>query len=315
MLKKQITISIILLSSILFSPSYAAETYKMGVSESTPVEIVAEWPIGPNTSVGEHFSARVVTNVVSDRGELFIPKNSRVVGVVREIKQAGHFHRGGKVDIEFEKIVFPDNITTITIDADGNLIKESQILDTTLKGTGQVLLGAAKGALLGFRFGGIITTGSSEGTNIAIGAAAGATISLVSFIAQKGKEVEIYPGLPMILTLNQMEKQDYTAQELRLKKTRYVEADIEKYTGHSLTVTIHNKLDHAIPLSNLKIVDGLGYIVKPNTAFEYFDSKSIPAHSQATYDLEFNQSTPKAKYWLVLTDSFGKQEYFKEVLN
>jgi hypothetical protein len=297
------------------SLSVIAEKYKVGISESTPVEIVAEWPIGPDTSVGEHFSARVIADVVSDRGELFIPKNSRVVGVVRELKQAGSFHRSGKVDIDFQKIIFPDNITTITIDADGNLIKESHILDTTLEGTAQVAVGAVKGAITGFQFGGIIAAGSSEGTNIAIGAAAGAAISLVSFIAQKGREVEIFPGLPMTLAINQMEKQDYTAQELSLKKTKSVLADIEKYTGDSIKVKITNKLNKSIPLSNLKIVDGLGYIIKPDIAFKFFDKKAIPAKSEETYSFKFNPNTKKGKYWLVLTDSFGKQEYFKEDLN
>ena len=293
----------------------SADKYKVGISESTPVEIVAEWPIGPDTSVGEHFSARVISDVVSDRGELFIPKNSRVVGVVRELKTAGSFHRGGKVDIDFQKIIFPDNVTTIEIDADGNLIKESHVLDTTLEGTGKVMLGAAKGAITGFKFGGIITAGSSEGTNIAIGAAAGAAISLVSFIAQKGREIEIFPGLPMTLALNSMEKQDYTAQELMIKKTQSVIADIERYTGDSVKVKITNKLDKSIPLTNLKIVDGLGYIIKPDLAFKFFDVKAIPANSEKTYSFKFNPNTKRGKYWLVLTDSFGKQEYFKEDLN
>lgn len=313
MKKNLLNLFIAFLISTISFPAFA-EKYKVGISESTPVQIVAEWPIGPDTSVGEHFSARVIDDVVSDRGELFIPKNSRVVGVVRELKQAGSFHRSGKVDIDFEKIIFPDNITTITIDADGNMLKESHVLETSLEGTGQVLLGAAKGALTGFQFGGIIATGTSEGTNIAIGAAAGAAISLVSFIAQKGREIEIFPGLPMTLAINNMEKQNYTAQKLSMEKTQSVVADIERYTGDSVKVKITNRLNKSIPLTNLKIVDGLGYTIRPDLAFKYFDSKSIPANSEKTYNFKFNKSTPKAKYWLVLTDSFGKQEYFKEDL-
>lgn len=305
----------LILSISFFSLGNAfADKYKAGVSQSTPVEIVAEWPIGPDTSVGEHFSARVVSDVVSDRGELFIPKNSRVIGVVRDLQQAGSFHRSGKVDICFEKIVFPDNVTTIKIDADGNLIKESHLLETTFEGTSKVLLGAAKGALTGFQFGGIVAAGSSEGANIAIGAAAGATFSLVTFIAQKGREIEIFPGLPMTLNLKSMDTQNYTAQKLKMERSQDVVAEIKKYTGDSLKVTITNKLDHSIPLTNLKIVDGLGYIIKPDMAYKYFDEKSIPANSQKTLDLKFTPNSKQGKYWLVLTDSFGKQEYFKEDL-
>ena len=303
-----------LILSLSFS-QVMAETYKAGVMETTPVEIVAEWPIGPDTSVGEHFSARVVEDVVSDTGEMFIPKNSRVIGVINDLKKAGSFHRSGKVDIDFQKIVFPDNITTITIDADGNMHKQSHIIENTVDGATSVLIGAAKGAITGFRFGGIIGAGASDGSALAIGAAAGAALSLVSFIAQKGTEVEIYPGLPMTLALNHMPQQNYMAQALSLKKTEDVVAEIHDYNNDSLKVTIKNNMDKSIPLGNLKIVDGLGYTIKPDIAYKFFDAKRIPAKSEETYKFKFTPNKKRGKHWLVLTDSFAKQEYFRKELD
>lgn len=299
----------------LFVCSVYAKTYKTGIIETTPVDIVAEWPIGPGTSIGEHFTARVIENVVSERGEVFIPKNSRVIGVIKDIKNAGSFHRSGEIDILFEKIIFPDNVTSIDISADGDLIKRSHIASTALEGVSEVLIGAAKGAVTGFKFGGLLSLAGSEGSNITIAAGAGAAIALVSFIAKKGHDVEIVPGMPMMLTLNYIEKQDYKAQELKVQEISYVKAQVKKVTDDFLKVEITNDLNQDIPLSNLKIVDALGYTTRPQIEYKYFDKKSIPAHSSFTYDFNFSIDHKDARFWLVLTDSFGKQEYFRKALN
>lgn len=313
--RKQFILLICFLTSLTVS---AAETpvLKVGVSESTPVPMVAEWPIGPGTQEGEHFSAKIVEDVVSSSGELFIPKNSRVIGTVANIESAGHFRQNGKVDIRFEKILFPDNITVLKINADGSIIKDKYAtLKTIGLALGETALGAATGAISGFKFGGLIATGYGTGSNVAIGAAAGAGISLVSFLARKGKEVEIYPGLPMTLNIVDMQQQDYVAQKLVIDEdTQPVKAEIIKVNDKKIKVTIENNLEDSIPLGNLRIVDALGYTIKPQLQYTYFGKKNIPPRSLATYNLPFSQTTKKTRYWLVLTDSFNKQEYFRKEL-
>jgi hypothetical protein len=287
---------------------------QVGVSENTPVPIIAEWPIGPDTQVGEHFSAKIVDDIVSDSGEIFIPKGSRVTGTVLAIEPAKSFNRGGKVDINFEKIIFPDNITSINILADGSLEKDpSKNAKFAGQALGKTTAGALLGALAGFKFGGIVGSGTSTASNIAIGAMTGASLSLISFIAKKGDEVEIFPGLPMILNIMDMESQNYKAQQLlNEESSAEVQAHILKQDYNKISVSIENNLRRAIPLSNLKIVDGLGYTVRPNIPFNYHDLKNIPAKTSATYDFEFNPTSKEGRYWLVLTDSFNKQVYFKK---
>lgn len=309
------TINLLIIIALLqASFSFAsARRIRMGVSENTPVAIVAEWPIGASTQLGEHFSARIVEDVVSSSGEIFIAKNSRVVGRVVDLKTAGAFHRNGKVDIRFEQIIFPDNVTTLNIRADGKLEKTGKPLKAIGEALGAVAVGAAKGAILGFKFGGIVATGTSAATNLAIGAAGGAGISLISFISKKGRNVEINPGLPMTLNILDMQKQDYMAQQIhKPDQVTRVNAEIIKTKENKLTISIKNDLRHSIPLTNLKIIDGLGYTVKPNISYGYFDTKSIPAKSNDVYDFEFNPLHKSSRYWLVLTDSFGKQEYFRQ---
>ncbi len=317
--KQSILVKTLVISCFFISlNSAAAETpvLKVGVSKTTPVAMIAEWPVNPGTQEGEHFSARIVEDVVSSSGELFIPKNSRVLGTVANIENAGHFRQSGKVDIRFEKILFPDNITVIKINADGSMIKDKYAtLKTIGLALGETALGAASGAITGFQFGGLIATGYGTGSNVAIGAAAGAGISLISFLARKGKEVEIYPGLPMTLNIIDMQQQDYVGQQLVVdEEAQQVKAEILKVNDKKITVSIENNLEDSIPLGNLRIVDALGYTVKPQLQYTYYGKKNIPPRSQGTYSLPFSQTTKKTRYWLVLTDSFNKQEYFRKEL-
>jgi hypothetical protein len=299
--------------AFLSSGASSAKTIKAGVSEVTPVPIVAEWPINSHTQVGEHFSARVVEDMISDDGQVFIPRNSRVVGRVTDVQNAKTFHRHAQVDIKFEKIVLPDNIQTLIINADGTLIKDKleniKLAGEALK---QASIGTIIGALTGFKFGGIIGTGSSNATNLMIGAAVGGTVSLVTFISKRGDDVEIYPGLPMILNIVASEKQKYKEQELPESNTNEVQANILKCKDNKVAVRIINQRDYPIALTNLKIVDGLGYTVHPTQSFNYHDNKVIPANSNITYEFVFPAlQGKKARRWIVLTDSFNKQEYFK----
>jgi hypothetical protein len=311
-MKKYLSLILVLNLAILANLKAKAEIIKAGVSQSTPIPIIAEWPINEGTQVGEHFSARIVEDISSETGEVFIPKNSRVIGIVVNVDPAKSFNRNGKVDIQFTKILFPDNVTSIDILADGSMkassgSKAQQVVDALAKTTG----GAVLGAIAGLKFGGIIGTGSSSASNLAIGAMTGASLSLISFIAKKGNQVEINPGLPMVLNINQMQKQEYSLQQM-ISQDDKVKAIILSYNDKKIEIEIENQLKHSIPLTNLKIVDGLGYTMKPNIPLNYHDTKAIPAKSVSTYEFEFTPSTKNGKFWLVLTDSFNKQEYFRK---
>lgn len=288
-----------------------AVVIKSGVMQTTPVSLVSEWHIDDGTQEGEHFSARVVEDLVSPLGEVIIPRNSRVVGRVENIVDPKSFHRDAQVDILFEKIVFPDNVQSIDIAADGNLTPDKfKKLKISAQAAKQTVIGASLGAITGFKFGGLLASSSSYGTNVMIGAAAGGALALVSFMAQPGKPLEVYPGLPMTLNIISLEEQDYKYQALTLE-TSEVEATVNKASRDEISVLIENNKDFAIPLNNLKIVDGLGYTSHPIQEFKYFDKNIIPAHSSQEYKIKFQAREQLQKQWLVLTDSFNKQEYFR----
>lgn len=306
-----ILIIFLLLCQSSFSIGVQAKPIKLGLIETTPVHVVAEWPVNKYTQEGEHFDARVVEDVVLDNGVVLIPKGSKVKGQVAEIQRARSFRRAAHINVQFDEIVFPDQINRIEIQADGSLIDDKhKYIKAVGEATKKVLGGAALGAFAGFRFAGVLGS-SLDGSNIMIGAGAGAGIALVSFIAAKGKELKIDPGLAMTLSLVNMQEQQTQAQSL-IPVDTMVSAKILKKKRDKLKVFIENNRDQDISLVNLKVVDSLGYIKAPVNGFNYFDKKSIPAHSQMEYELMLpNKGHQETKRWLVLTDSFDKQEFFK----
>ena len=309
-----IIIQIFVVYSLLSGSLVYADTIKAGVIESTPVPIVAEWPVDSNTQVGEHFSVRVVGDMTRSDGTILIPKNSRVVGVITDVTPARSFHRDSKVDIKFEKIIFPDNVQTLNIDADGLLVPDRSKTVKLIGGAVKnIATGSIFGAITGFKFGGIIGTGSSTAANLAIGAAAGAGISLISFMAKNGEDVKINPGLPMILNMTSIEEQEYAAQQIQQPEPD-VKAEIIEVNENTIKFKVQNNLRKNLPLTNLKIVDGLGYTASPTTPFTYHDMKYIPALSTIEYKFQYRETIKDGRYWLVLTDSFGKQEFFREEL-
>ncbi|NQY81244.1 MAG: hypothetical protein HRT47_13130 [Candidatus Caenarcaniphilales bacterium] len=304
-------LALVFILMFFFSPvQICAEPIKLGVMETTPVYVVAEWPVNKYTQEGEHFVARVVEDVVLDSGEVLIPKQSKVNGTIVGIQNARVFRRSAKIQIKFDEIVFPDQINRVGINADGSLVKEKhQVLKAVGEASRKVLGGAAMGAFAGFRFAGILGS-SLDGSNIVIGAGAGAGIALVSFIAAKGKELKIEPGLPMTLSLINMEETMTKEQVLKPVDTM-VSAEILKNRNNKLKIVIENKRADAISLTNLKVVDSLGYVKPVINTFNYFDKKMIPAYSKKEYDLELPNKGIDTRRWLVLTDSFERQEFFR----
>lgn len=304
-----ITILLIIVLQLITN-SVNAAVIKAGVMETTPISIVAEWPISSDTQVGEHFSARVIEDLVSSAGEIIIPRNSRVIGLIKDVQNAKTFHRDAKVDIEFEKIVFPDNVQTLFIKADGTLIKDEmkniKLAGNAIKAT---TMGAAWGALTGLKFGGVLGLGTSYGSNLAIGAMTGSSIALISFISKSGKDVEIYPGLPMVLNIITLQEQNYKGQHLVKNIDTGVDIKILSYHNDEVMLEITNYTKRAISLSNLKIVDALGYAVHPDLIYDRLNSPYIAPYTAARFKFKFATRKQDTREWIVITDNFNKQEY------
>ncbi len=307
---KRIIQLLVLISFFSFN-QVSAITIKAGVMQTTPVDIVSEWHIGASTQVGEHFSARVVEDLMDPDGTILIPKNSKVVGSVVSASPSKHFRRDAKVDILFEKIVLPDNVQSISIDASGAMIVEKhKELKTAAEGLKKTGIGAFVGAFKSLQFAGIAGSYSSIGTTVAVGAATGGGLALVSFIAQKGKDLDITPGTPMTLNIIALEEQLYKEQKMPELATG-VDAEIISFKNNEVKFKITNHKFNEISLNNLKLVDGLGYSFNPLNS----GLTKIAPRGTFEFTMQFPHKIEDTRQWLVLTDSFNKREYFRVEVN
>ena len=306
----QVVLLIFVIQCFLALP-VMSKPISIGIEESTPVPVVAEWPISEHTEAGEHFVAKVTRDVFTETGEVIIPRGARVKGYITEIKKAGWFRRKGQAKIRFNQIVWPDNVQSVSILADGKIVKDNNAFMRTLGKAGkEVAAGAALGAITGFQFGGLISSASSYGMPIAIGAGAGAGLALVTFAAAKGRRLQIDPGLPMVLNLISMNEQRYKEQHIGTIKTS-VEAKVIKKRKNHIEIEIDNQRDAPIALGNLQIVDSLGYKQRAIQEFSYFSNKEIPPKTKQVYKVSLPKHVNKSHKWLILTDSFNKEEFFR----
>jgi hypothetical protein len=299
------------ISNFTNKASLTKPVYKLGISETMPIKVVAEWPVTENTAVGEHFTARVIEDVVSTNGEILIPRSSHVKGTVVNLERARMFRRQAKVEIKFTEIIMPDNVSKLKIQADGSLIKDKNFM---WKEAGKLVLevgkGAALGAYAGFRIGGLMGA-ASDGSPLMIGAGVGASAALISFITAKGQALNIQPGLNMTLSLYHMEDNALKAQAMS-ERPSLVQAEILDQDDGKLTVKIASELNTKLSLNNLKVIDSLGYTSKVLQDHDFFKDHYVQAHSSRQLELDLpTQHFSKAAQWLVLTNSFNTEEYFR----
>ena len=152
-----------------------------------------------NTSVakkGDAVSA-VITDNIMYNGVDIIPQGSVVYGELSAARSATYGSRNGRVVINFNKIVTPDN-NVYDISAEQ--------IDFTVSNEGKItssaksaLTKAAVGALAGMLF--ALMTDNNVGRSAAIGAGVGAGSSIIYSAAEKGVDAEIPSYTEIELTL------------------------------------------------------------------------------------------------------------------
>ena len=139
----------------------------------------------------------VISDTVTFNGEAVIPQGSVVYGTLSKARSATYGSRNGRVVINFNKIVTPDN-------QEYNISAEE--IDFTVSNEGKVMTAAknvaknaAVGALVGVLF--ALLTDNSVGKGAAIGAGVGGGSSLVYSTAEKGVDAEIPSFTELEITL------------------------------------------------------------------------------------------------------------------
>ncbi len=175
----------------------ALQGYVGQVSEGAKIETYLQNPINTSTANKGDQVIAVLTKDWTYNGYVVAPQGSLVYGTLTKARHATYGSRNGRVVIDFTQIVTPENKTynISTEEIDFTVTNEGKFA----KSAGNVVAGAAIGALAGLLFAALGS--NSLGTAAAIGAGVGAGSALIGSTAERGIDAEIPSFTELELTL------------------------------------------------------------------------------------------------------------------
>ena len=174
--------------------------YVTQLSAGTKFQAYLQNAINTSTAAKGDKIVAVLTNALSYNGQEVAPQGSLVYGTLAKARPASYGSRNGKVVIDFNQLVTPDNkVYNISTEAiDFSVSNEGKVGETFKNAAGA----AVAGALVGLLFGAL--SGSDHiGRNVAIGAGVGAGSSAIYATAEKGVDAEIPSFTEIEITLTQ----------------------------------------------------------------------------------------------------------------
>ena len=176
-------------------------TYKGYVSEiskGTKIEAYLQNAINTATAQKGDRVTAVLSSNLNHNGYVIAPQGSLVEGTLTYARNATYGSRNGRVVINFDKIITPDNkvinISAETIDF--TVSNEGKFTESAKKALGS----AAAGAIAGLLF--ALLADKNVGSSMAIGAGVSAGTSAIISTAERGVDAEIpsFTELELILT-------------------------------------------------------------------------------------------------------------------
>ena len=149
----------------------------------------------------------VVQDGINYGNTVIIPQGSLVYGTLKKARSAKYGSISGRIVIDFNKIVTPDNhvynISTENIDF--AVANEGKVAESAKNAASTAAVGAIVGLLVG-----LLSDNGHVGRSAAIGAGIGAGSSLVYSVAEKGADAEIPSFTELELTLKEPIKVNVT---------------------------------------------------------------------------------------------------------
>lgn len=224
----------IFLVACSYNPALSQTTLKGGIRAI--IKKGEEIKVSINTPINFYFSQAgdTVTAITKEdivvENEIYIPKGSRIEGTITDIKEPKHLGVGGSFEIDFNKIITPNDISipiyvSVTTDTSSRIEKVASILsyDSAL-----IAYGTFHGALGGIQIGGIPLLIASHGLSTAFGAGVGAGFGIIGSLARKGLTPIVLSGqyIPLALKSNL-----FILGELGDIEARSKDAKENSYTG------------------------------------------------------------------------------------
>lgn len=275
--------------------------------------------------------------------DLFIPKGSKVEGVISKINEPKRFGQDGSFEIEFNELVVSGNRipiqASVSTDISTKLEKAADILtyDSAL-----IAYGTFNGALAGIQYGGIPLAISSHGISVLAGAGVGAGAGILGSALRKGKIPvnSIGKSLPFVLKSNLYILGDSlpsssTSPVLSLSdssefkgfrfsppvKKDQVQIQVfdvkrvhDKKYGDSLVIELNlkNKSNKSISLSDLKLTTSKKELINPDVLLSGLELlKSVKPNEEIKTRLKYLISSKKEEYNLILIDPIDMIEIVK----
>ena len=172
--------------------------YIAQISAGTKFNVYLQDAINTATASQGDTVVAVVQDGISYNGNIVIPQGSLVYGVLKKARSATYGSMNGKIIIDFNRIVTPENYNyNISVEKIDFVVANEGKLAESAK---NAAASAAVGAVVGLLFG-LLSSNSHAGRSAAIGAGVGAGSSLIFSAAGKGVDAEIPSFTELELTL------------------------------------------------------------------------------------------------------------------
>lgn len=238
---------------------------------------------GKYSMEGDEFFAEV-TNDVSGRDGVIIPKGTIAHGQIKELHGATRLGRNGYINLDFDYLMTPDG-REIPIEGRmstklNSAVSVSKIVATDL---GYTAVGGVVGGFLAINTLGIEAAVASQGYTVAGGAALGGAIGLGASLFRKGKNVLIAPG-----------------DEIRVKINTSVKLPVYKNSAlmqhemlcNGLTVRINNITYEKDPFGNINTITLSIYIANmTDMTFSSFDMALINDYNSVFHPSIFGDTS------------------------
>lgn len=174
--------------------------YVAQLSSGTKIQAYLQNAINTATAAKGDQIVAVLTNPLTYNGLEVFPQGSLVYGTLSKARPATYGSRNGRVVINFNQLVTPENKTyNISTEAiDFTVSNEGKVAESIKSAAGAAVAGALVGLLVG-----ALSGGDHIGRSVAIGAGVGAGSSAIYSTAERGVDAEIPSFTEIEITLTQ----------------------------------------------------------------------------------------------------------------
>ena len=174
--------------------------YVTQIGAGTKIQAYLQNAINTSSAAKGDNVVAVLTNALTYNGMEVAPQGSLVYGTLAKARPATYGSRNGRVVINFNQLVTPDNkvYSISTEEIDFTVSNEGKIGESVKSAAGAAIAGALVGLLAG-----ALSGGEHMMRSVAIGAGVGAGSSVIYSTAEKGVDAEIPSFTEIEITLTQ----------------------------------------------------------------------------------------------------------------